>query len=193
MVNYNEEYKKNKDLFWTEPLDIVVKAHNLWIIKSKVLDLWCWEGRNSIYLLSKWYEVIGVDSSKVALDNFKDKINNIISDENYKLILSDIIKYEIKKYHSTILSTFTIHFLWDKQKKFLEDVIKKSEIGSSHIIKIFLNNWSINWNYKYLSSWELLNMYKNFEILHYNEYEEWTFESKRTKTNFVAEIIAVKK
>ena len=70
MTNWDERHKsKEGPLYGQVPSDVI--SYSLAYLKhGNVLDLGCGDGRNAIYLAQRGFNVIGVDSSKVALEKF---------------------------------------------------------------------------------------------------------------------------
>ena len=67
---------------------------------------------------------------------------------------------------SDLISTFTFNFI-DKQIKFIFDLKEKSKFWSIHVISDFLEKKDIpKW---FLKSWQINEIYKDWEILYYNE------------------------
>lgn len=188
---YDLIYKDNENIFWEKPLEIIEKF--LDIKKNwSIIDLWCWNWRNLLYLLQNWFTVIWVDSSKEAINIIKSKIEKIILDKDLFLLekwIQDIIYMENFDY----LLSYSLHFLREEQRKFLLNLKNKTSIWNFNIIETFLNEWKLSWNEKNLKIWELKEIYLDWEIYFYDEIDVFTMESNRTEKNKVARIIAKKK
>ena len=79
---YDERYKEvhKKNLLWeyddpTKEISNIINKYNI-NKKDKILDLGCGEGRDTIYLLNKGYNFLGVDYSKEAIKKCNELTNN---------------------------------------------------------------------------------------------------------------------
>lgn len=66
--------------------------------ESKILDLWCWEGRDAIYLLNRGYNVTAIDYSISAINKCNQLSNNKYNDcfksfDIFQDILDDTFDY----------------------------------------------------------------------------------------------------
>ena len=71
-------------------------------INNEILDLWCWTGADTQYLIERWYKVLSCDFADEALKNIEKNIPNSktlhmnimkelpIKDESYSLIIADL-------------------------------------------------------------------------------------------------------
>ena len=109
-----DEVEYWKDFYKTyknkNPSNFAIFINNYFKDNMKLLDAGCGNGRDSMYLSSK-YQVVGIDKS-AKLDDIK----------NCQFILSDFISYD-KKNFDIIYSRFTFHSITDEDhQKFLESI-----------------------------------------------------------------------
>ncbi|MGN0125059.1 MAG: class I SAM-dependent methyltransferase, partial [Rhodococcus sp. (in: high G+C Gram-positive bacteria)] len=65
--DWNEKYAAS-ELIWGAPPNPVIVEHVASLPHGRALDLGCGEGRHSLWLATRGWEVVGVDFSEVALD-----------------------------------------------------------------------------------------------------------------------------
>lgn len=129
----------------------------------KLLDLWCWAWRDSIYFAEKWFEVEAFDFSKNALDSLKQFA--LDKDLNINTILWSILDYDFNKnYYDVIYSCNSLHYFDEENIKI---IIKKLKESLKVWWYIFLRVKSIN-DFAYWK-WEKLgnNFYKNWDDIKY--------------------------
>lgn len=203
---FNSNYSK-ENLFWWEKPNRLLNNITEFKKNSKVLDLWTWEWKDSIYLAKLWFDVTGVDISRPWID----KLNNIIKQNklNVKTIVEDIRNFEFNETYDIVLC-FTVLQLLNLYE--INEMIKKIQDHTNtswiNIITSFTKNnpnkqcpyTNKDWTYQqyYLfDNNELKNYYEKdkWKILHYDEYEtpyhkHWDIEEEH-KHEMVA-IIAKK-
>jgi SAM-dependent methyltransferase len=80
-MTYDKTYKEIKDVFGSEPVEIL-KRYYAQIDKTKpVLDIGAGQGRNSFFLAKAGYAVDAIDPSRISIET----INEITKRENYKI------------------------------------------------------------------------------------------------------------
>lgn len=74
-----------------------------------VLDLWCWEWLDSIVFKENWYDITWVDISRVALDLFKENVEqqNL---EWIKIIEQDISDLNLSDTYDVIYANLSIQY-----------------------------------------------------------------------------------
>ncbi len=98
---WNNLFNKRKCLL---PPEIFLKENYL-LLRGKVLDLASGDGRNSIFLAEKGFEVIAVDFSEIALRKIEGFNNPKISTVLVDLATEDNFK-AIKDYDSVLVNHF---------------------------------------------------------------------------------------
>ena len=114
-VEYDKYYKEDKKACG-EPFSEIInfleskKGKNL-----KALDLGCGQGRDSIPMAQMGYSVIGVDVSKVGLEQLDE-----ISRKNkfkIKTIVGDIIDFKTRERFDVIVVDRVLHILPDSEER----------------------------------------------------------------------------
>lgn len=142
--NSKYEFSHNYDKEIIEDILKIKKA-------SKVLDLGCGEGGNSLKLFELGFNVTCVDISKTAIKEIKQKNSKI------DVFQFDIEEYKIIENYDVVLLLGITHFLKDKLK-IISNVQNKT------------NKTGINIIDSYKSEINLKEIYSNWEILKYEEY-----------------------
>lgn len=141
MKNQNVEYDKyyqTENLFgepYPELTAFYAKIEN----KGKLLDLGCGQGRDAIVLARLGYEVIGVDYSKVGIE----QLNKIANNEKLSLrgIVADIYEYSDFETFEFILLDSMFHFGKReriKEIRLLNKIIEGSKVDT--LITICIQN-----------------------------------------------------
>lgn len=122
---YDKRYRQvhEKDVLWSsfvptlEVMDVIEKYGI--DKKSKILELGCGEGRDSIYLLKQKYNVLGIDYSIEAI-NTCNKLSKGKFSDNFKQF--DIMEDKMDEKYDFIYSIAVLHmFVEDThRKKFLD-------------------------------------------------------------------------
>jgi len=89
--------------------DILIKFISMLPEKSKILDLGCGAGHDSLYFVSKEFSVTALDASQKILET-------IPKHPNIEIINSDFISFKNKKNFSGIWSSFSLQHI---KKKYL--------------------------------------------------------------------------
>jgi 2-polyprenyl-3-methyl-5-hydroxy-6-metoxy-1,4-benzoquinol methylase len=134
-VSY-DKYYQTINLFG-EPYPELIDFLTNYPKKGKLLDLGCGQGRDAIALAKLGYEVLGVDYSKVGID----QMNTIAKAENLKLqgIVTDIYKLESYDEFDIILLDSMFHFTKkDKLKEgaLIQKIIAQIKQGSIMVVCI---------------------------------------------------------
>lgn len=172
-MDYSKIYKNRTSVFWELPWFIVDRAIKFMTTWTSVLDIWAWEWRNSIFLANNWFNVTALDNCAEWLYNLLWKSKWI---PNIKAILGDFSSFVSKWYYDNILCNFVLHhFDRNTWLTLLQKMIKTTSYGWLNIISWFINRWdlitSINDNNLWFREWELTEIYRNWEILYYEERE----------------------
>ncbi len=172
---YNLKYSKKSFYRWTKPSKLVTDSIKFLPPKSKVLDLGCWEWRNSFFLAEKWFDVTAVDLSEVWINKLKDFANQ--NNLNIKTQVSDMWKFldECEEF-DVIFCMNSLQFVGKKNIFSMIDKVKSKtknwwfNIIASLIIESEAQKQSILSKGKYyFDEWELKNIYKDWEIRFYEE------------------------
>ena len=196
--HYDKIYSENKTTFGIEPMPLVKKV--LEYIKSgKVIEFGAGEGRNSLFLASKGFQVVAVDISPVAIEkiNEKAKAENIVLETK----VANIVQVDFVGPYDLMVCTFTLHHLTQEQAiKFIEKMKQGTKSGGYNLITSFSQNGDFyqkdpTTEKFYLKENELKDLYQDWEVLTYFEKEGKAFAKNLDGTSMVnvfAGIIAKK-
>lgn len=172
------------------PSPIILKALES-LKPGTVLDIGPGRGNNATYLVDKGFEVSVVDIDQKILDEVA--LNPKISTTK-----AHLASYEFPNKFDNILCNFVLHFL--SEEKFLPTIRKiqdNTEIGGINVISDFLTKGQMNTNggSHWLKSGELKEIYKDWEVIYYEESVSFTRhrdEDGYPKYHMAAHIIAKK-
>ena len=119
-----DNYYQTENLFGA-PYPELIKFYTPIKSKGKLLDLGCGQGRDAIALASMGFEVVGIDYSKVGIE----QLNKIAKEKNLPLtgVVGDIYNYIDITYFEFILLDSMFHFnKRDKEKEinFLKKILE---------------------------------------------------------------------
>lgn len=134
-VSYDTYYQTNN--YFGEPYSELMEFFNNQPKKKTVLDLGCGQGRDAIALGRLGFEVVGVDHSKVGVD----QMNQLAKHEKLNLtgIVGDIYAFPTMHTFDYILLDSMLHFAKkdrDKEIEFLKCIINKIKKGAVLVICI---------------------------------------------------------
>jgi len=165
---FNLKYKHTPDVFGVKPMPVLEKALN-YIPGGKALDLGVGNGRNTIYLLSKSFELTGVDMSKEGINVLKERVSN---NSKLTLIVSDVTQFEIEEKFDLVLAVGLLHFLNTKDVKSLINKIKGwTKQGGLNVLAVrMVQNFRQDLPHIFKHD-ELKEFYQNkdWEIMEYGE------------------------
>ena len=138
---WDEKYAAS-ELIWGAPPNPVVVEYAASLPHGRALDLGCGEGRHSLWLATRGWEVVGVDFSAVALDKARRIAARAPSRSRDRLryVRSDVTADPFDGEYDLILSVF-LHFLPSQRKALLDRAINSLKPEG---ILIFLGHDAIN-------------------------------------------------
>ena len=80
-MTYDKTYKEIKNVFGSEPVEILKRYYEQIDRTRPVLDIGAGQGRNSFFLAKAGYTVDAIDLSRISIET----INDISKKENYKI------------------------------------------------------------------------------------------------------------
>lgn len=127
-ASYNSFYQ-TENLFG-DPYPELIDFFATYPDKGKVLDLGCGQGRDAIPLARLGYEVVGIDQSKVGID----QMSQVAKTENLPLVGRVANMYEFDDFadFDVILLDSMFHFTKNdvqKETDFIKKIISKIERG----------------------------------------------------------------
>jgi tellurite methyltransferase len=175
-MNYDSKYWWEDFYRWLEPHDIIKESVQfLSNRQSMVLDVGCWEGKDSFFLSKSGFDVTAIDISEVWIS----KVEKYCSENelSIKTKVSDALNY--LKEDNCFDAIYAINILQFMNKNEVYTVIKEMQ---SNTIKNWLNiiAWFIpenedqririeeKWLY-YFDEQELKWLYRDFRIIKYEE------------------------
>ncbi len=174
MEKYNKIYSSFNVSEEIKPSQILNLIWKNFLTNSSVLDLGCGQGGDSLFLAKNGFPVTAIDSSSVAINQIKDKKDELKLN-NLELVCGDIKNFDIKKdKYQVIICRNVLNFL-NKEEALrilngLQDNIQK---GGYIIIEVFTKNdpsfISDNKFSSYFDEQELLNLLAGYKLLYYLE------------------------
>ncbi|MBM7642976.1 SAM-dependent methyltransferase TehB [Streptococcus loxodontisalivarius] len=161
----------NKKHGWTKTHSEVIEAAPLLSPKSKILDLGCGQGRNSLYLSMLGHDVTSVDANGQSLV----MLENMAMEEDIpaKIDWYDINEANITDTFDFILSTVVFMFLDREQiPHIIQDMQDHTKIGGYNLIVCAMDteNYPCPMPFSFtFKEGELKDYYKDWELVKYNE------------------------
>lgn len=174
MEKYNKIYSSSNVSEDIKPSQILSLIWKNFLPNSKILDLGCGQGIDSLFLSKNGFSVTAIDSSDVAINQIKIKKDKFKLD-NLELICGDINNFNIEKNkYQVIICRNVLNFLdKDKALKILNNLQDNIQKGSYIIIEVFTKNdpsfLSDNKFISYFEEQELLKVFSGYKILYYLE------------------------
>jgi len=174
MEKYNKIYSSSNVSEDIKPSQILSLIWRNFLPNSKILDLGCGQGTDSLFLSKNGFWVTAIDSSDIAIDQIKIKKDKFKLD-NLELICGDINNFNIEKNkYQVIICRNVLNFLdKDKSLKILNNLQNNIQKDSYIIIEVFTKNdpsfLSDNKFVSYFEEQELLNIFSNYKIFYYLE------------------------
>ncbi|HPY99296.1 MAG TPA: methyltransferase domain-containing protein [bacterium] len=174
MEKYNKIYSSSNVSEDIKPSQILSLIWRNFLPNSKILDLGCGQGTDSLFLSKNGFWVTAIDSSDIAIDQIKIKKDKFKLD-NLELICGDINNFNIEKNkYQVIICRNVLNFLdKDKSLKILNNLQNNIQKDSYIIIEVFTKNdpsfLSDNKFASYFEEQELLNIFSSYKIFYYLE------------------------
>lgn len=167
-----------------------INKYNEKIQGNEAIDIGCGAGNDTTFLLEKGFKVTAIDQEEQVRKIVEDKnLNN----EKLKIIIDDFSKIEIPN-TDLVLANYSMFFVKDNFKEFVNNVLNAIS-SKGFFVGNFLGKED-SWNNikTTVEKEELLNYFKNFEILYFSE-EKFHKDTATGKNKFwhVYNIIAQKK
>ncbi|MCT4703773.1 tellurite resistance methyltransferase TehB [Enterobacteriaceae bacterium H20N1] len=170
MISKPESYYSEKYGLTPTHSDVVNAATI--VPPGKTLDLGCGNGRNSLYLNQKGFDVTAWDKNPMSINN----LNQIITAEGLKNISTDIVNLNDLKFDGEfdfILSTVVMMFLERETiPGLIENMQRCTKAGGYNLIVAAMDTEDFPCNVGFpfaFKTGELSHYYKGWELIKYNE------------------------
>lgn len=190
---FEEHVFSDKNHFFTFEKDKELIKNILKYKKAgKILDIGCGEAGTSLVLAEKGFDVTCVDISKTVIKEIRDeaKRRNIEIDA----VIDDLETFNISKNYDIVIGTGIFHFISKEKVLDLIDKLKNcTKEGGINVFEVFLQgdpSQDESSEGYYFNKNELKNIYSKWEIIDYDEYEE--YDKKEKHTNKMAFFMAKK-
>jgi len=182
--DYDATFCMNPNRFWSEHSPLLDKIIDKIGEDSKILDLWCWNGKDSLWLAKQWMIVDAVDLSEESIKIISTRINEEIKN-NILLHQSSIKKYLNKntKQYDFISCQNALQYDFDWQSR-IEEI-------KHHTLPWWYNSlaWplfnDISWNI--LDKQKILDLYQDWEIILIEERNNKRWNYDRPRIYFIAQ------
>lgn len=180
--DYKFHFEVDKEL-----LDEILKLKKL----GKVLELGCGEGGMSLELAKMGFDVICIDISKSAINKIKSEAEKRKIKIN--AVCGDLDNYNLEENYDVIIANGFFHFLKkERTLDLIEDCKKHTNKGGINIFEVLVEgdpSQEKDSEGYYFPRDKLRELYLDWEILDYDEYEDYDDEEWNNK---LARIIAIK-
>lgn len=171
MKYYDTIYKENSNFCGGKPNKLLLKIYKKLPKKAEFLDLGCGQGKDAFFMSSKKFNVTAIDSSKVAIEQIKEK-HKKKKYKNLKAICQNIKKFTIKpKKFFVINSANSLQFLNKKDSLSVIRKIKKNIIPGGFVIIISFTdkNPPSKRRKSCFEKNEMKKIFSDFKIIYYFE------------------------
>jgi len=133
---FNQKYKDTPNVFGSSPMPVLEQALK-YISVGTALDLGVGNGRNTLYLLSKSFEVTGVDMSEEGIKLLKDRVPE---GAKLKLIVSNVLDFKTDEKFDLICAVGLLHFLnIEDINRLIVNMKKLTKDGGINVIAVRMN------------------------------------------------------
>jgi len=185
-MTYDKTYKEIKDVFGSEPVEILKRYYEKFDITKPVLDIGAGQGRNSFFLAKAGYTVDAIDPSRISIET----INEITKRENYKIntYQKSFDEFTYRNYPYTAILVFGLLQILDlKSISLLRNMIDKYTTNGSLVFITAFSNKDVSFM-KYEKEWnkagrnsfcdnngnyrtffeidEIINLFDSYKIIH---------------------------
>ena len=197
--HYNKIYSENEVTFGGGKPERVAADVLKYRDSGIVLELGAGEGRNSLYLASKGFDVTAVDLSEVGVEKIRKTATS--RDISLKTEVADIREYEIGGTFDVLISTFVLHHLSREEAlRVIKMMQEHTSLDGLNAVALFTKEGDFfkedpaTSNF-YLELGELKMLYDGWGILEYSEENGKAFAKRpdgTQKENIAARIVARK-
>lgn len=164
--------------------------YNKRIQGNKAVDLGCGAGNDTAFLLEKGFEVTAIDQEEQVKEIIENKEFN---KEKLKIIIDDFSKIEISNI-DLLLANYSIFFVKNNFDEFVKRALNNINSKGFFVGNFLGKEDSWNNTKTTLDKEEVLNYFKDYEILYFSE-EKFQKDTATGKSKFwhVYNMIAQKK
>ena len=165
------EYANSECLWGLEPNKYVAKIPDL-IKPGKVLDIGAGEGRNSLYLAQKGFDVTSVDISQEAID----KLSNFAKKKklNVNGLVRSITDFEFKDEYEVIISVATLHLIEkDKLFELINTIKRQTKKNGLNLLTVFTDKDAGREQFPdlyFFNETEIRELYNDWDIIEHTVY-----------------------
>jgi SAM-dependent methyltransferase len=189
---WNDIYDNGTPAWGYDPAYFLEKCIQRFPDNAKILDIGCGSGRNSVYLNSLGYDVVGIDISQSAINQAKEVNSTCI------FYCIDALNETLDEHFDVIIDFGLFHFIpYEHRDKYvynIESMLVNNGLYCNQSGRLIPSNPIIGNNYvpPQLEKQELLDAFKNFsiEILvedilppfkNYGKYPCWNLLTRKTE------------
>ena len=169
----NEIHKYYKNTKNALPLENIKKFLEIDILPGNAIELGCGAGRDTIYLIKNGWNVLAIDR-----EDTKSLIEEKLNENELKKFRSSVQNFQNVKLekNNLIVSNYSIPFCGKKYFKEFWSKIEESIEKDGYFVGNFFgikDSWvEIKPKMVFLSKTEVLELFKDFDIIHFKEIEE---------------------
>jgi tellurite methyltransferase len=170
---YNRIYEHRDNVYGEQP-DPIVESIPIHIQGGQALELGAGYGRNSIYLAEKGFNVTAIDFSETGIKKLKKQAET--KGLKIRASVADATQYDFNTDYDVIVNSFMMQHMNREDglaliKKFQDHTLP----GGLNALLVFTQDSDFYKNELYGDFYpakdELRKLYKDWEVLSYNEYE----------------------
>ena len=198
--HYNQIYSENEKTFGDGKPEKVVEDILAYCSEGNVLELGAGQGRNSLFLAQKGFNVISPDLSEVGVEQINKK--SIEEGLSLKAIVGDARTVDFEKSFDVIVSTYMLHHLKNEEaRKVIQKIQMATVKGGLNALAVFTKDGDFyNFFPKkrenfYPEKDELKKLYEGWEIVEYKEEQSRAIRKHEDGTpmmNIAARLLARK-
>ena len=170
MNKWDKFYKEDPNAF--DQVSSTIKEILKYKKQGSVLDLGCGKGKNAIFLAENGFKVEGIDISKLAIKEAKERVKEKNLKISFKALDMGRLKYN-KKYDIIINNRILHYFKKEKGLEIIKNMQKNTDRGGINLISAFIAELPFFYNGNkdmcYFKKKQLKEIYKEWEILSYKE------------------------
>lgn len=167
---WDERYSQTGFLFGKEAC-VTLKSYGDVLRKGKVLDVAMGEGRNSVFLAKKGFQVEGIDCSTKAIEKAKSLATEQSATVEAKVQNLDFFLMPLMKYDSVIMTYYKpqARFFSEIRRGLVQGGTFLLEAHTTEHMRLFgKDNPNLDFDQSYKPN-EILSYLKEFQILLYQE------------------------